>query len=117
MALSRIWSAFIIVAIVVAAVRSISGDKNIFNRMVVGRSSDPYDSVYYYGIGSPVNQGLAANYDAFLKEYGYVRTNDLEKATVVLSDDRSADSITAVKAVNPALGTYTYKSVQAKLER
>ncbi|HEX8315224.1 MAG TPA: nucleoside recognition domain-containing protein [Flavisolibacter sp.] len=117
MALSRIWSAFIIIAIVVAAVRGMGGDKNIFNRMVVGKASDPYDSVYYYAVGSPVAQNLAANYESFLKEYGYVRTDAIIKATVLLSDDRSPDSVNLIKAANPALAVYTYKSVQTRLER
>ena len=54
MALSRIWSAFIIIAILVAGIRMMTGDEKIFTRMVVGKSSDKYDSVYYYAIGSPM---------------------------------------------------------------
>ncbi|HUC82943.1 MAG TPA: nucleoside recognition domain-containing protein [Flavisolibacter sp.] len=117
MALSRIWSAFIIIAIIVAGVRALGGDKNIFNRMVVGKSSDSYDSVYYYGIGSPVQQNLAANYETLLKEYGYVKTDDPAKATILLSDDRQPDSVSAMQAINPAAAVYTYKSIQSKLER
>jgi len=117
MALSRIWSAFIIVAILVAAVRGLGGDKNIFNRMVVGKSSDTYDTVRYYAIGTPANQNMAANYTVLLKEYGYVKTDSIKQATVLLSDDRLPDSITLIKAVNPSIGVYSYKSIQAKLER
>jgi spore maturation protein SpmA/spore maturation protein SpmB len=117
MALSRIWSAFIIVAIVVAGIRGIGGDSNIFNRMVVGKSSDAYDTVYYYSIGSPVNQGMAANYYGLLKEYGYTKTNSIAQAKVLLSDNLSHDSVNIVKAVNPAISIHTYKSIQSKLEK
>ncbi len=58
MALSRIWSAFILVAFLVAGIKMVGGDEKIFNRMVVGKSSDKYDSVFYFAIGSPVNQKL-----------------------------------------------------------
>lgn len=117
MALSRIWSAFIIIAVIVASMRMIGGDQNIFNRMVVGKSSDSYDSVYYVGLGSPVNQKLSANYAAFLREYGYVRVDSIHKATVLLTDKLESDSVGIVKALNPLLDVYTYVSVQTKLQR
>jgi len=117
MALSRIWSAFIIIAIVVAAIRSIGGDEKIFNRMVVGKSSDPYDSVYYVAVGSPVNQNLSADYPNFLKEYGYVRVDSVHKATVLLTDDLEQDSVRMLQAANGELRTFTFRSVQTRLER
>lgn len=42
MALSRIWSAFILVALLVASMRFIAGDSEIFGYMVTGKSSDMY---------------------------------------------------------------------------
>ena len=49
----------------------VRGDEKIFTRMVVGKSSDKYDSVYYVAIGSPLNQNLSPKYAEFLREYGY----------------------------------------------
>lgn len=117
MVLSRIWAAFIIVAICVASARMFAGDKNIFNRMVVGKSSDPYDSVYYVGIGSPLNQDLSPRYADFLREYGYAKTDSVQQATVLLTDKPDSDSVRLIRAANPALKTYTWVSVQSKLER
>ena len=117
MVLSRIWSAFIIIGIVVAAIRMIGGDQNIFNRMVTGKSSDPYDSVYYVGIGSPLNQKLSPRYTEFLREYAYVKKDSAHKATILLTDNLAHDSVNILKAANPALKIYTYKSIQSKLER
>lgn len=117
MALSRIWSAFIIVAVVVAGIRMMSGDKKIFTRMVVGRSSDKYDSVYYVAIGSPLNQKLSPKYAEFLREYGYSKKDSAHKATVLLTDNLSHDSVNIIKAINPDLQVFTYVSVQRKLER
>ena len=117
MALSRIWSAFIIVAILVAGVRMMTGDNKIFTRMVVGKSSDKYDSVYYYAIGSPLTQKLSPKYAEFLKEYGYYKTDSVKTASVLLTDNLSNDSVNTAKASNPAIKTYTYVSVQKQLVR
>ena len=117
MALSRIWSAFIIIAVLVASFRMLAGDQKIFSRMVVGKSSDKYDSVYYFAIGSPQNENLSPKYSEFLREYGYARTDSLNKATVLLTEDLARDSVNAVKAINPGIKVFTYVSVQRKLER
>ncbi|PWS29171.1 spore maturation protein [Pedobacter yonginense] len=51
MALSRIWSAFIIIAIVVASIKcSFFGQSDIFNWMVIGKSSDPSNPLKLDGI-------------------------------------------------------------------
>lgn len=51
MVLSRIWSAFIIVAIVVASIKCFFfGHSDIFNWMVIGKSSDPLNPLKLDGI-------------------------------------------------------------------
>ena len=117
MVLSRIWSAFIIIAIVVAAIRMIGGDEKIFTRMVVGKSSDKYDSVFYAGIGSPLNQKLSPKYGDFLKEYGYYKADSAHRPTVLLTDNLAHDSVNIIKTANPDIKEYTYVSVQRRLER
>ena len=117
MVLSRIWSAFIIIAIVVAGIRMFNGDEKIFSRMVVGKSSEKYDSVYYYGLGSPANQQLAGTYTQFLKEYGYFKTDSLNQATVLLTDNLQHDSISKVQSAKAGLKLYTYVSIQKQLVR
>lgn len=117
MVLSRIWSAFIIIAFLVAGFRMVQGDEQIFTRMVTGKSSDKYDSVFYYGTGNPTTMALSDKYADFLNEYGYYKTTDLQKATVVLTDAVTADSATILKVSHPHLKSYTYITVQKKLER
>lgn len=117
MALSRIWSAFIIIAVLVACVRMIGGDEKILTRMVVGKSSDKYDSVFYAGVGSPLNMGLSPKYGDFLKEYGYYRADSLHKPSVILAETTSHDSVRQLQALYPDAKTYTYVSVQRRLER
>ncbi|MCW3073961.1 MAG: spore maturation protein [Flaviaesturariibacter sp.] len=117
MALSRIWSAFIIIAVAVAGFRMLNGDRTIFSRMVTGKSSDTYDSVFYVGVGSPLTQNLSPKYGTFLQEYGLYRTDDLTKATVLLSDNEASDSVRLLQGVNPNLKPYTYLSIQKTLQR
>ncbi len=46
MALSRIWSAFVVIAITMAAFHwLVRGNEVIFNRMVVGKADDTYSYV------------------------------------------------------------------------
>jgi spore maturation protein SpmA/spore maturation protein SpmB len=117
MALSRIWSAFIIIAVLVAGARALGGDTTIFNRMVTGKSSDAYDSVAFVAVGSPLNQKLSPKYFDLLKEYGYARRDSVRGAQVLLTDDLQADSVRLLRAQNPELNVYTYTGIQAKLER
>lgn len=117
MALSRIWASFIIVAVIVAAFRIAGGDEKIFTRMVVGKSSDKYDSVFYVGVGSPLNQNLSPRYSDFLKEYGYFPADSLHTPTVVLTDRMEADSVKFLQSRFPSAKAYTYVSVQSILRR
>src|SRR5689334_19315666 len=117
MALSRIWSAFIIIAVLVATIRMIGGDKTIFTRMTVGKASDKYDSILYAGIGSPVNQNLTPKYPDLLKEYGYYKVDDLNRAQVLLTDNIAKDSVTLIKSLRPSIKVFTYVSIQPKLVR
>lgn len=52
MALSRIWSAFIIIAITVAGIKCafVDGQQDIFNWMVIGKASDPANPLKLDGI-------------------------------------------------------------------
>jgi spore maturation protein SpmA/spore maturation protein SpmB len=117
MVLSRIWSAFIIIAVVVAAIRMFAGDEKIFTRMVVGKSSDRYDSIKYISVGSPVNQRLSPNYTEFLKEYGYFKVDSAHKATVLLTENLAHDSVGIIQSVNPSIIPYTFVTIQKKLVR
>jgi spore maturation protein SpmA/spore maturation protein SpmB len=117
MALSRIWSAFVIIAVLVATFRMIGGDTAIFTRMVVGKSSDKYDSVYYYATGSPLNQKLSPKYAEFLKEYGHFRTDSLPLARLLLTDNLASDSVRLIQTLRPSIKIHTYVSVQKTLVR
>lgn len=117
MALSRIWSAFIIVAIVVAAFRCfVGGDAKIFSRMVTGKADDSYDTVYYRAIN--VAQSGFRSPEAFTKHlqgYGYVAADSAHPATVVIAANENNDSVKILQAANAAIKIYNYRSIQTKL--
>jgi len=117
MTLTKIWSAFVIIAFTVGAFRMASGDEKIFNRMVTGKSSDRYDSVFYYALGQPENMGLSASYPDLLKEYGFFATDQPAKAGYLLHDLRSDDSVGYYRSLYPLLQAQTYISIQSKMVR
>jgi len=95
----------------------VNGDEKIFTRMVVGKSSEKYDSTFYIGIGSPQRLDLSAKYTDFLKEYGYYKTDSIGKATVVLTDNLQHDSVRMAQAIKASMPVFTYVSIQTKLVR
>lgn len=118
MALSRIWSAFIIVAVLVAASKAVfSGDTKIFSNMVVGKADDAYDSVRYIMVGSAESAGITSK-DGFVKYlagYAYVPADSMHPASVIIADKLTSDSITLLKRSLPAIQDFTYKSIESKL--
>ncbi|MCU7550258.1 spore maturation protein [Chitinophagaceae bacterium LB-8] len=119
MALSRIWSAFIIVAVVVAVIRSIAGDEQIFSRMVVGKADDPNDSVSYVMIGQPEQSGYASkeSFVSQLASYGYVLKDSVQQASVVIAGDEDLAVVKNLKAANPAIKVYSFRSIQYRLTK
>lgn len=112
MALSRIWSAFIIIAVIVAGYKCFVGNDNtILSRMVTGKADDATDTVYYQTIGSATTAGFATaeSFTGYMQSFGYKPTDSLHAATVFISD-HTASSL-------PAGEHYTYRSIQYHLTR
>jgi spore maturation protein SpmA len=117
MALSRIWSAFIIVSMLVAIYKFASGDETVFSRMVTGKASDVTDSVSYTMIGSPEKYNTTTTgFTKLLDSYGY-KKDSISKSKILITDDVNADSVSIIKAANPGIKIYTFKSVQSILRR
>ncbi|RYE18689.1 MAG: spore maturation protein [Sphingobacteriales bacterium] len=115
MALSRIWSAFILIAIAVGCYKYMSGsDAKIYSRMVSGRADDAYDTTYYKIIGADTATGFAS-VEAFGKHmagFGYLATDSAHPATIAITGDRKQP--VAAFAGNKI---YTYRTIQKKLTR
>lgn len=118
MALSRIWSAFILIAVIVASCKAVFfGDSQVFSQMVVGKADDAYDTARYALVGSPANGGITSreSFAKYLAGYGYVAADSAHPAGVVITDNMGNDSAAALKAANPPVAVFTYKSIQTRL--
>lgn len=96
MALSRIWSAFVIIAILAASLQLVfSGDhKHIYSKMVTGKAGDTTMTHTYDSLRVPAE--LLAQLNG-KKEYkqGEYRVQQLENGTYISYKEQSADGILA----------------------
>ena len=101
----------------VAIYKFTSGDETIFSRMVTGKATDASDSVSYVMIGSPEKyNSTKIGFAKLLDSYGY-KGDSITRSNILITDDINADSVSVIKAINPAIKVYTYKSVQGILRR
>jgi spore maturation protein SpmA/spore maturation protein SpmB len=118
MALSRIWASFIIVAVLVASYQwLVNGDKNIYNRMVVGKADDAYDSIPYYMSGSPAAGDFKdrQSFIQYVNSFGYALKDSVQKASVIIAENANGDSAKALVALNPKVKVYSFQSMQSRL--
>ena len=114
MALSRIWSAFILIAISVASWQFFFKDSrdDIFGRMVTGTAKDEYK---YVAIGDSTKVASLAKE---MKEYGYTAQTSVDKETKYLvTDNIAADTVAKLSAANTALQTVTYAYIQGRKQK
>ncbi len=109
MALSRIWSAFIIIAIGVAAFQWLGkGNEVIFNRMVVGKADDSYS---YVAVGAYKGDTSAKSLSTFaetVKIGGFARKETAKDFKYIITDNPQSDTVKALKAIVPEATVYTY---------
>lgn len=120
MALSRIWSAFIIIAVLVASYQWLfNDDSTIFSRMVTGKSGDVYDTVYYSATGTPEKSGFIskAAYVEMLAKYGYIEQAVSAETKIILTNDIQSDSIKLLRSQNPALKIFTYAAFPNQIKK
>ncbi len=88
MALSRIWSAFIIIALLLATFHFVSNPcrDDIFGKMISGTSKDEFKYV------STLDSAATAQLETQLKPYGYILQTKSDKETryIVSADENSA---------------------------
>ena len=95
MALSRIWSAFIIIALLVGSYHFMfnKGRDDIFGRMVTGTSKDEYKFV------SVLDSNSTAIISKEMKDYSYILQKEADKETkYILADLISNDSALKLQA-------------------
>lgn len=116
MALSRIWSAFILIAVMVAGYKYVAGDASIFSRMVTGKSDDAYDTVYYRYVGHPEKIAVD-NYQKYIAGYGYQLADSSHTPLVILANNLSHDSVRLLQQQYPTAKPFTYNAIQSKLSK
>lgn len=107
MALSRIWSAFILIAILAATLQLFSGSgrQDIYSRMVTGKAGDTSHTVYYApGLVPPALAQKLAGQDTYRQ--GEERIRKLDNGQVLQYREQGADGILATckTAVELCLG-------------
>lgn len=120
MALSKIWAAFIIVAIVMAGFKfTVNDDKEVFNRMVTGKSSDEYTTIYYTVAGNP-DASISASKDAFEKRiqaYGYIPADSTNAPEVLITDNSNSVDVQSYLASYPGVKVISYEGVNKTLHK
>lgn len=113
MALSRIWSAFVIIAISVAAFHwLVLGNEVIFNRMVVGKADESYPYVLTGYDGDTTSATRTAFVNA-VKPYGFTRRDSAKDFRYIITDNPSSDTVKALRKIAPEATVYTYAYVKA----
>ena len=114
MSLSRIWSAFIITAILVAGFRFFFSDSqdDIFGRMVTGTSKDEFK---YVTIGDSTK---SAQLEAAMKNYAYSRQPKADKETkFIVTDDKQADTVLKLQNEFPSLRAVSYDYILGRKQK
>ncbi len=118
MALSRIWSAFIIIAIVLASFKCffVDGQQDIFSRMVTGKADDSYS---FYALGSPAAGGFTSidSFSRAVENFGFKKKEKISEANTLIADASQADSVRILKTLYPTLKVFTYQQVLNRNQR
>jgi len=107
MALSRIWAAFIIIAVAVAGFKCLSGDQKVLSRMLTGKADDAYDTTRYQADPIP-----APALQKHLEDYGYVLADSQHRPTVLIAEK---DRQVTIQATYPGLPVFTPPAIETKL--
>ncbi len=114
MALSRIWAAFIIIAIAMAGIKfTFNDDKEVFSRMVTGKSSDPYTTVYYVAEGTPETKVYASRegFEKHIQAFGYIPADSANPPAIIITDNANSAEVQAYLSAHPGINTVSYTEV------
>jgi spore maturation protein SpmA len=115
MALSRIWSAFIIIAVLVASFKTffITGQDETFGRIFTGSAKDEYS---FIAIGSPSGFGTTS-IDSFalaVKPFGFIRKDKVEDSKFLITDNPTADTVKRLLLKNSLLRVVSYDYIKKR---
>lgn len=120
MALSKIWAAFIIVAIAMAGIKfTFNNDKEVFSRMVTGKSSDDYETVYYIAADAPGTKTFSTRegFEKHVQAFGYTVADSLHAPAVLITDNPGSAEAKAYISTYPGISIMSYKEVSKTLHK
>ena len=118
MALSRIWSAFFIIAILMAGYKCIfvDGQNDIFSRMVTGKSDEVNNYVLIGDIKS-INDSSKANFANKIKYFAFNKDFKADDLNTIITDDANADTVKVLKQKYPVAKVYSFKQASNRLQK
>jgi spore maturation protein SpmA/spore maturation protein SpmB len=115
MALSRIWSAFIIIAILVAGIKTffVFGQDETFGRMFTGSAKDEYG---FIAVGNPsvFNTSSIDSFATSIKPFGFVRKEKPEESKFLITDNLNTDTVNQLLAKNSLLRAVSYEYIKGR---
>jgi spore maturation protein SpmA/spore maturation protein SpmB len=113
MALSRIWMAFIIISVTVAAYFWLIRDNDIiFNKMVVGKSSDTYPYVMIGAYNGDTSLKGKEEFVNSIKPFGFIKKDTIVEAKYIITDNPQSDTIKALKKKFQGVVVYSYEHIK-----
>jgi spore maturation protein SpmA/spore maturation protein SpmB len=118
MALSRIWSAFIIIAVLVAGIKTffVFAQDDTLGKMLTGSAKDEYN---YIAVGDASKYGFLA-IDSFAKKvepFGYKRKDKPEECKYLITDNLALDTVNKILSKNALIRPVTYSYIVARLQK
>ncbi len=119
MALSKIWSAFILISLLVASAHFFTNPSrdDIFSRLVTGTAKDEYK---FYITGDVTASGFAdaEQFSQALQPYGYRRAAQVsDDCKYLVTDNPSADSLSSITARYPSIRVVNYAYLLGKRQK
>ena len=119
MALSKIWSAFIIIALLMATTQWLTNASrdDVYSKMITGTSKDEYKYVAY---GQPNYKGITTvdSMARYMADYGYKRQEKLDENTkYIITNTVSADSIVKKAASFPAARIVSFEYILGRTQK
>lgn len=112
MTLNKIWSAFIVVAILVASFKCffVQGHSDIFEKMVTGSSKDLKGFVV---VGTPATEGFSSvdSFATYMGKYGLTKKQNPQEASILIAPTLQNDSAKYLLQKYPHLSLKTYHTV------
>ena len=118
MALSRIWSAFIIIAVLMAGYKCffVDGQNDVFTRMVTGKADEVNNYVIIGDIKSIPDTSIT-NFSSKVGNFAFSNDYKPKDLNTIITDDLHADTVNSLKQKFPLAKVYTFKQVCNRLQK